>query len=230
MREGFASRSLQKELLDRSDIPFEDIALNMQELDMINTRLGGHKITISGFKQVAGSNETLSVMEIGCGGGDNLQAIANYCTRNRISVKLTGVDLNRECIEFARSKNSNICWIAKDYRDVEMESIKPDVIFSSLFCHHFTDGELVEMMKWMHKNCRLGFFINDLHRNAIAYYSIRFLTRLFSKSYLVKNDAPLSVKRGFKKEEWINILERAGIANYEIQWRWAFRYLIISLK
>ena len=81
-------------------------------------------------------------------------------------------------------------------------------------------------MQWMKENSGLGFFINDLHRHAIAYYSIKFLTSLFSHSYLVKHDAPLSVRRGFKKEEWEKIFSNAGIIKYSIEWKWAFRYLI----
>ena len=46
----FSKRSYQKELLDQDDIPFEDIKRNMQELDFINTKLGGHKITLAGLK------------------------------------------------------------------------------------------------------------------------------------------------------------------------------------
>ncbi|MDQ2863747.1 MAG: hypothetical protein M3R50_08910, partial [Bacteroidota bacterium] len=49
-----------------------------------------------------------------------------------------------------------------------------------------------------------------------------------SKSYLVKNDAPLSVLRGFRKIEWQNIFEKAAIKNYNIEWKWAFRYLLIA--
>jgi len=33
----------------------------------------------------------------------------------------------------------------------------------------------------------------------VGLVSIKMLTALFSKSWLVKNDAPLSVKRGFRK-------------------------------
>ncbi len=103
---------------------------------------------------------------------------------------------------------------------------KPDIIFSSLFCHHFTNNELVEQLRWMHQNCTLGFFINDLERNAFAYHSIKIITKIFSSSYLVKNDAPLSVARGFRKEEWLQILQETGIKNFKIEWKWAFRYLI----
>ena len=116
-------------------------------------------------------------------------------------------------------------WIVSDYETVHFD-IKPDVIFSSLFCHHFTEEGLVNQYRWMKANCSMGFFINDLQRNTIAYYSIKFLTSIFSSSYLVKNDAPLSVARGFKRSELKAIFNAAGINNVEIKWQWAFRYLI----
>jgi len=82
------------------------------------------------------------------------------------------------------------------------------------------------MLQWMNKNSRIGFFINDLQRNPVAYNSIKYITKFFSKSYLVKNDAPLSVLRGFRRDEWKNIFEKTGITDYSIEWKWAFRYLI----
>jgi hypothetical protein len=103
----------------------------------------------------------------------------------------------------------------------------PDIIFSSLFCHHFSNAELVQMIQWMNRNSRQGFFINDLQRNPLAYYSIKWLTKLFSASYLVKNDAPVSVARGFIKKDWQQLLVQAGITNYSLRWQWAFRYLIV---
>jgi hypothetical protein len=61
----------------------------------------------------------------------------------------------------------------------------------------------------------------------LSYHYIRLLTSLFSKSYLVRHDAPLSVLRGFKKTELETLLEEAGISKYTIQWKWAFRWLVI---
>ena len=78
----------------------------------------------------------------------------------------------------------------------------------------------------MDANSNIGFFINDLHRHPLAYHFIKLATQLFSKSYLVKNDAPLSVLRGFKKQEWENILRKSDLSDYTIKWQWAFRYLI----
>jgi hypothetical protein len=47
-----SSRSELKELLDRDDIPFAAIEKNMRELDTINTWLGGHAITLAGFRRL----------------------------------------------------------------------------------------------------------------------------------------------------------------------------------
>ena len=60
------------------------------------------------------------------------------------------------------------------------------------------------------------------------FYLIKILTNLFSNSYLVKNDACLSVARGFIKSDWKNIFSKSGIENYKISWKWAFRYLIVK--
>jgi 2-polyprenyl-3-methyl-5-hydroxy-6-metoxy-1,4-benzoquinol methylase len=228
----YSRRSYKKELLDRDDIPFADIQQNMKELNFINTYLGGHSITIAGFKKLLNKKRTVSVCEVGCGGGDNLNAIDNWAKKNKIKIKFTGIDINPNCITYAqkKSKIDNVNFITSDYKLVAFGNSKPDIIFTSLFCHHFTDDELIQMMKWMKVNCKLGFFINDLHRHPVAYHFIKITSRIFSSSYLVKNDAPLSVLRGFKKQDWKNIFQQAGIANYAIQWKWAFRYLITVLN
>lgn len=228
----FALRSAEKELLDQPGIPFEDIARNMEELNFINTWLGGHAISLSGFKQLLGNKSSISVCEIGCGGGDNLLALVNWCKKRNISISCTGIDINPECIAFARqntSLQSNTTWICSDYRDVVF-SQAPDIIFSSLFCHHLSDAEVLENLRWMKNNCRVGFFINDLERNPVAYQAIKILTRLFSKSYLVKNDAPISVTRGFWRKEWRAFLAQTQTQSAHIFWKWAFRHLIVYQK
>lgn len=226
------NRSYKKELLDNDDIPFADIKQNMKELNTINTLLGGHRITIAGIKILLAhhnANKPVTVCEIGCGGGDNLKAISNYCTQKNIAVNFIGIDMKPECIAFAKQQypHLNSTWMTSNYEKVDFPEHKPDIIFSSLFCHHFIEAELITMLHWMKQYAAIGFFINDLQRHPLAYYSIKCITKLFSKSYLVKNDAPLSVARGFKKEEWLQIFKTAGINNFSIKWKWAFRYLVI---
>lgn len=228
----WSHRSYQKELLDRTDIPFADIQKNMEELDVINQRLGGHAITQKGLQALLKKQlfqKPISVLEIGCGGGDNLRALKAWAAEKKIDVQLTGVDINDACIAFAKAqpRNAGIRFFCSDYKTVAEEH---DVIFASLFCHHFTDDELVAMLRWLQQHARIGFFINDLHRHPLAYHSIKLLTKAFSKSYLVKNDAPLSVQRGFTRGEWQQLFQKAMLSNYTIEWQWAFRWLITCTK
>lgn len=225
----FTQRSYATELLDRDDIPFEDIRRNMQELNTINTLLGGHAITIKGVQKLLKHQpqRNIIICEIGCGGGDNLRAIDKWMRKNNRSASYIGIDINPHCIEHAKltAGLAHAQWIIADYKDVKFEQ-KPGIVFSSLFCHHFTDGELASMFRWMQHNATMGFFVNDLHRHVLAYYSIKLLATAFSRSYLVKNDAPLSVLRGFSKKELMSLMQQAGLLNYSIEWKWAFRWLL----
>ncbi|TDH23082.1 methyltransferase domain-containing protein [Segetibacter sp. 3557_3] len=220
-------RSYEKEFLDRDDIPFADIRQNMKELNIVNTLLGGHAISVRGLKLLLHDAKEITICEVGCGGADNMIALSTWCSRNNIKASFIGIDLKPECIAYAKKQMpGGVTWITSDYRSVRFNP-KPDIIYSSLLCHHFSDDELVGQIRWMHNNSTRGFFINDLHRHPLAYRSIKLLTKLFSSSYLVKNDAPLSVARGFKKEEWQSILNRAGIKEYSLTWQWAFRHLLV---
>ena len=228
----FSRRSNIKELLDEDGIPFADIRKNMEELEQINTWLGGHAITISGFKYLLKDRNKIHICEVGCGGGDNLKAIAKWCGKHKIDVTLTGIDIKDTCIEYAginlKGYESNL--IVSDYRNAILID-QPDIIFSSLFCHHFSDEQIVDIMHWKNENSKIGFFINDLHRNALAYHSIKLITKVFSSSYLVQHDAPISVTRGFSGADWEKITSAAGLStNMFIKWKWAFRWLVCYTK
>ena len=234
MSDKFTNRSYQSELLDEPNIPKQLLFQNLRELDFINKTLGGHAITIAGIKQlVTDKNKTYHIVDIGCGGGDAMKYIADWAQKNNYKIKLTGVDMNADAIEYMKnncSGYSEIKGVVSDYRDYLKHNTDIDIVHCSLFCHHLKDDELTELFYHLKKHAQIGFVINDLERNRFAYYSIKLLTRLFNGSKLVKNDAPLSVLRGFKKGELLDLFKKTEIENVSIKWKWAFRYLVISKK
>jgi 2-polyprenyl-3-methyl-5-hydroxy-6-metoxy-1,4-benzoquinol methylase len=221
-------RSLLKELLDSENIPKEDLFQNLKELNTINTLLGGYNISFFALKKIINPKKTYTLIDIGCGGGDTLKQIYAWAKKNKCVIHLSGIDIKPVCIEYAKTNtaNQNINYICDDYRKVFNHIQQVDIIHACLFCHHLSEAELIELVKFSENNKTI-LIINDLERNVFAYYAIKILTKLFSKSYLVKNDAPLSVARGFKKHEWLDILAKSGVKNYSVKNKWAFRHEVI---
>lgn len=224
----FKNRSKLTEMLDEPDIPKHLLVQNLKELNFINTWLGGHAVTLRALKKFKlAKNQTYSILEIGCGGGDNLLYLAKWARKNNFNLQFTGVDLKQDCIDFAKLQFKNypeITFLTSDYNNISNKNKPYDIIFSSLFCHHFTTDQLKNVMAFKTQNSKLGYFINDLHRHPLAYYSIKWLTALFSNSPLVKNDAPISVLRGFKKQDWLALFNPNQT---QMNWAWAFRWMII---
>jgi 2-polyprenyl-3-methyl-5-hydroxy-6-metoxy-1,4-benzoquinol methylase len=220
----FKFRSQKKELLD-GIVAKKDLILNLKELHAINSILGGYNVSIHAFKQFKLQGKI--IVDIGSGGGDTLNEILKYTTKNKVHSKLVGVDLKQECTDYASSHLSNeLTFITDDYRNIQNHLQKIDFIHACLFTHHLTDHEITELIQFSLQNNSV-LIINDLDRNPLAYYSIKLLTKYFSKSHLVKHDAPLSVLRGFKKKEWHYFLKQAGASDYSVKWKWAFRHQII---
>jgi 2-polyprenyl-3-methyl-5-hydroxy-6-metoxy-1,4-benzoquinol methylase len=201
---------------------------NLKELDIINFLLGGYNISLSAFNKILKKDIPLTLVDIGCGGGDTLKRIYAWSKKENKKISLLGVDIKPVCIEYAtlNTKNLPIRYICDDYRHIYKHAEKIDIVHACLFCHHLSEAQLVELIQFslQHKTTLV---INELERNVLAYYSIKWLTKIFSKSYLVKNDAPLSVARGFKKKEWISILQKSGAKNFSVKNKWAFRHQVI---
>ncbi len=226
----FTTRSYKKELLDAEDIPKELLYQNLRELEFINKYLGGHKVSLHGLKQLlTDKSKTYRIMDIGCGGGDSIKAMADWAEKNNFKIELIGVDLKKDCIDFAKKnceKIPAVRFVCDDFRNAFSEKNQIEIVHASLFCHHFLESDIAAFIKTCSDNKAI-FLVNDLERNAFAYYSIKLLTKLFSKSPLVKNDAPLSVLRGFKRPEWKAIIDLSGAKKFLIKNRWAFRHLVI---
>ena len=229
----FKERSQLPEKMDQPDVPVADIHQALRELETINKLLGGYNVIFNALNKIDFRDDVVSILDLGCGGGDILRAVADWAKKKKIKVKLTGIDWNPVMTSFAVAN-------AKDYPEITFKtmSIFDDALLSeeahitmnTLFCHHFSNEEIKVLLKRMMELSSVAVIINDLHRNWFAYYSIKYITAVFSKAYLVKYDAPLSVARSLSRKEWEAILNDTGASNYKLNWKWAWRWQIIIRK
>ena len=99
---GFDIRSYEKEYLDRDDISTEDLYQTLNELNTVNTLLGGYNATIRGLKAIIKIKPIRTVLDIGFGGGDSIKQMAQFSLKNKLSMYFYGVDLKSDCLNFAQ--------------------------------------------------------------------------------------------------------------------------------
>ncbi len=219
--------------MDDLTLATDALRQNLDELETINAWLGGYQPVLNALRRLRPrfpAGRPLRVADLGSGGGDTLRHVARWARNSNEAVELTGIDANAFMLEYAAAKSRDFPEISYRQFDIfsrEFQTEPFDVLTCSLFCHHFTDDELVILLRQWQQQAGLAVVINDLHRHPLAYYSIKWLTRLLGGSYLVQHDAPLSVARAFRRADWERLLARADIKRYELRWCWAFRWQLI---
>ena len=219
--------------MDDLTLATDDLRQTLDELETINTWLGGYQPVLDALRRLRprlATGQPLRLADLGSGGGDTLRHIARWARQKAIFVQLTGIDANPFMLEYAAAKSQaypEISYRQLDIFSPEFQKQPYDIVTCSLFCHHFTDEELVTLLRQWQAQAQVAVIINDLHRHWLAYHSIKWLTRLLGGSYLVRHDAPMSVARAFRRADWVRLLAAAGVTKYELRWRWAFRWQLI---
>jgi 2-polyprenyl-3-methyl-5-hydroxy-6-metoxy-1,4-benzoquinol methylase len=228
----FSKRAYDVELMDDLDCQGEVVTQTLKELETINTLLGGNHVTIDGIKKLLDRTRVTSftLADLGCGGGDILRLIRQWVVRKNLTARLIGIDANPNIVREAEMSTPDFASIEFEAQNIFSEEFKKrtfDIVTGTLFFHHFTNEELSDFFRQLKTQVAIGFVINDIHRHWFAYHSIKWLTKLFSRSPMVQNDGPLSVLRAFRKDELVQIMRDAGIDNYSIRWMWAFRWQVV---
>jgi ubiquinone/menaquinone biosynthesis C-methylase UbiE len=222
-------RSSQKEMMDDFSVADTRVYSALAELKIINEFLGGNSVTKNGFEEFCGRtnrNMPYTVLDAGSGSSDILIKLKNSFK----SIIIYAFDKNMKICLYSKINNNILNIICGDILKLPFKDEYFDIVHASLFLHHFSMNEIQNILVNLLKISRRGIIINELRRNIFALLGIKFLTLVFSKNQLVKNDAPLSVKKGFKKKELQQILMNLQATEYLIKRKWAFRWLIVIFK
>jgi 2-polyprenyl-3-methyl-5-hydroxy-6-metoxy-1,4-benzoquinol methylase len=217
--------------MDNLDCKGEVVYQTLRELEFINRWLGGNTVTLDAVRQLIRSTarQEFRIADLGCGGGDMLKLLHKWGNKNGIRFSLTGIDANPNIIAFAKSNcvDYPITFETLDILSPEFQLRKFDIVIGTLFYHHFPTDTLIEFFSRLKQQIQTGLVINDIHRHWLAYHSIRLLTRLFSRSSMVRFDAPLSVRRAFTRKDLTEIMEKSGLVPFKMHWKWAFRWQVL---
>lgn len=229
-------RSEEPEIMDDFAMEGEILREALDKIAKINQLLGGNQLTLQGVQELIAKipkTTEITIVDVGCGNGDMLRALADYSLKNDYNFKLIGIDANNFTINHARqlsSNYSNISYRCEDVFGKNFTELKYDIMLCTLTLHHFKDDEIIQLMSVFNTNSRIGIVINDLHRSALAYRLFQALCFVFRLNAMSREDGLVSILRGFKKEDLIGFSKKLKLNNYKIQWKWAFRYQWIIKK
>ena len=218
------------EHMDDPDLPRADYERCLHDLAMVNRVTFTHRPTLGWLAQACRDlppTTEVSILDVACGEGDLLRAIARWAQRQGRRVRLEGIDLNPRSAVAAAAQTPPDLAIAWRTGDVfaYAPDPRPDFIVSSQFTHHLSDAEVVRFLRWLEAHAARGWFIADLHRATFAYWGFGLLATVARWHPIVRGDGMASVARSFRRADWQRLLAEAGVPA-ELSWHLAFRWCV----
>lgn len=216
----FAQRRIEPEWLDHA-VP-EEARSSLADLTRINRGFGGHSVLRDILARVARGNRKFSLLDIGAASGDTAALIdelypeASVTSLDYSAVNLTGAPFPK---------------VIADAFDLPFPIESFDYVLCSLFLHHFTNEQVIRLLRSFYKVARAAVLVNDLERHFFPYCFLPMTKRLLGWHRLTVHDGSISIRASFRPGELLKLSSMAGIDDAEVKvHRPAFRISLVAKK
>lgn len=212
-------RKIEPEVLDSS--PPDVARRNLADLVRINRFFGGHAVVRNLFQRARPPQTPFTVLDIGAASGDTARLLSSTCPHARVfSLDLHPVNLS----EAPHPK------LIADAFTLPFAEASIDYVMSSLFLHHFTDDQAVQLLREFNRVAKRGVLLADLERSIWPYLFIGYTHPVFKWGEITVHDGKISVRAAFRKYELEKVAKQAGLNPDIQQHRPAFRLAMVALK
>ena len=232
----FDSRATATEFLDRPDCDPALAAASYRFMETVNGCFGGILMVrrfLATEIQGRHAGAPLRILDIGSGSCDIPLAVSRWARARGIPLHFTclekaghAVDIARG--ELARAGNPSVQLLQEDA--FTHQPAEPyDCAVASMCFHHFSDAQILTLLRRLHGFVLNSVLINDLRRSRLAYLAARLL--LVTTPAEVRHDALLSIRRGFKISELRSLLRQLDSITVSVEpTRWFRIAAIIRFK
>lgn len=150
----------------------------------------------------------LTILDVGCGGGDVLAQLRERFVRDRTDVTMTGIDPDARAIEYSlrRRAGTGILFEQCHVDDLISRNQRFDVVLCSHVLHHLSAGSIPGFLNRIEELSTSRSIVFDIRRSQLSYSLFRQFGNLaFSSSYTVV-DGLTSIRRAFTVEEARSLL------------------------
>lgn len=227
---GVGQRVVEAEVMDDPDLDAESHAHALRGLSRLNTLSGSVGIIWPVIARLANQNgQQLRVLDLATGAGDIPIGLWRLARRAGLRLDILGVDVSQRAVHWAQQRaDHEEAAVRFDVLDVMSEPWPTDydAVISSLFLHHLTVEQAVQMLAAMKHSARSLVMVNDLVRCSRGLLLAHVAARLLTNSPVVRTDASLSVRAAFTVAEARELAIVAGLAGVEIRRCWPCRMLM----
>lgn len=231
MLERFRQRSHRLEYIDTGNYTAAEYEDCIGELQLVNRWMGdAHSLRATLFRVIeAQALKSFSILDVGAGSGELLRVTALWARETNRRLRAVGLELNERSAESIIEESTGfdeISSVRGDALQLPFAEAQFDYVICSLFTHHFTDEQVVQIFLEMSRVARHRIFVIDLHRHPIAYLLYTTLGKLILHNRLLRHDGALSILRSFKVDEMLALAQRAGLRDIWIERHFPYRLVL----
>ena len=230
----FAKRSHKPERIDTGDYTQAEYETFLKEIRFINRRLGDSAaMRASLLKDIEEKRlDEFSVLDVGAGSGELLQEIAEFAQTSGWKASLVGLDLHERSAASVRDESKDhpeISSVQGNALSLPFADKTFDYSICSLFTHHLSDEQIPNVLKEMSRVAKQGIVVIDLERSAVAWILYNLFCFVYRISPLVREDGLLSIRKGFRANEFVEIGNAAGLENVSVERHSPYRVVMKSI-
>jgi len=213
-------RSGEKEELDDLSLCGEPLESALKSLEWVNRRLGNHRQTLRSILKQVPDKYPVKIIDLGCGGGDLILAIARALEKKGTPYSISGIDGNEHTLAYARNQCSGYPAIQFRKDDILHPQFKTgscDILVCSHFIYHFSEPALMDFLGSNLPSIGTAFICSELERNRLAAWLFRIFGIFMPISKPAWCDGLIAIQRSFTKNEWLQLLKKAGITHFTLK-------------
>ncbi|UNK72092.1 methyltransferase domain-containing protein [Microbacterium sp. H1-D42] len=201
------------EQMDAPDADSRMLARTYAQFGAVNTIVSGagdvYRRHVRPRASRQSARQTLRVLDIGCGGGDQTRAVARRLQRDGYRAQVTGIDIEQRAIDWSSRADDEglVRWRCASSTDLVHEGEPFDVVLSNHVLHHLTAHELTRLLADSRRLAREGGVVvhSDIARSRAAYLLFAVATWPFAGSLLadsfIRADGLTSIRRSYTRGE-----------------------------
>jgi SAM-dependent methyltransferase len=171
----------------------------------------------------------LRILDVATGSGDVVRALDRLARKRGVRLELAGCDISPVAIAAAKTEAAGDGAAIEFFTHDALRDPLPnrfDLVMCSLFLHHLQHEHQLALLIEMARAAQRGILVNDLLRSRFNYLAVWGTSRLLSRSPVVHEDGPLSVRAALNLREVGELAQQAGLADARIRASFPCRFLL----